>query len=414
MKICLFTSIAYGLLGVGLWAQGKIESPAVLEPVPQEQEQEQVEDAPSESKDALLALPEAQFKILESDYFLVVAEDFDSGQYVRNLGMEMAELGQRYLKVPQAFHPPVLFEVVPAHKADFTAPYKVHITAKGEVVVSIAWGEQTQLDMLCQAVARGFLLRWAIGQYGLGVKDQTPAWLHLAMGVRLQVGIRPLFREKLKTASLDLPTLTLEEVIAPEATSQHDLGLLEQHAYWLFRMLETSALDRGQFRIFLSDILRGRPTLDAMNEHLITDDSIEDTVLWWAVGFQNAVRQNYFELHGLEHSGAFLTQFETLVVDVNGEDVDLGLREIWQYRHKNTVKAAIRWRLLEVKMALHSINPVYYNSLHSLGIIYESYLGRDAEYFLELEKMYQKDRAEADALSVAIIRELNKVSQKNF
>ena len=65
---------------------------------------------------------------------------------------------------------------------------------------------------------------------------------------------------------------------------------------------------------------------------------------------------------------------------------------------------ALKLRALEIKVAFANINPVYHNSLVSLGKIYEAAAERDSEAFEKARAEFLSDFKNARAVSAEIMR----------
>ena len=196
----------------------------------------------------------------------------------------------------------------------------------------------------------------------------------------------------------------------PEAALKHDIRNLGLHAYWLLQILKAEVKNNREMAAWVYDVVVGEPTLSSLQELVsgLADQDLEDP-LWWAVHLQGQRSQGLGAVLSLDASLQRMDELSSLTVNVNGIDRDLDLREIWQYRHKDTVRAGIRWRLREIKLLLHNINPVYYNALHSLGVIYEAYIQEGYDDFLSLEKQLIKDRETSRTNHRVISGELDKL-----
>ncbi len=362
----------------------------------------------SQTEEATVPKPnQAELVVIERPFFLIAGYDFAGNHYVENICNEWLEMMRVYLSFREEFKYPVIVQLVPSQEASFLAPYTIAMSHLGEVKVSIRWGKDTEFGYLCQAIARGFLLSWAVHEYGGAVYGKIPPWLDIAMGLRLQTYFRPRMRDFLRSESKLLPTLSFEQVVSADSPLQQDVRVLGLHAYWLLEMCEDETTNRQQFSALLKALLQGVPTMTAIKNSIKSQSLETDAVLWWAVGFQNCVRSHRYAIHTLSESRGLLETYERLIVDIDGVDTHLNLRGLWQYRHRPTVQAAIQWRLRELKLDLHQINPVFYNALHSLGIIYESYLNRDADFFPQHERAYLREKSIAEKMEQTISRQLD-------
>lgn len=353
--------------------------------------------------------PEPELSILETPYVFVVAGDYASAHYVEQLAEALERLVRRYLPLPEAFSPPLRIQLLEPGMAPFTEPYRLSVNEAREVVVSVRWHEQTDFSLLCQGMTQGFMTSWALSQYGLEGAGRTPPWLPLALGVELEVMLHPRYQDHLREQSQALPTYSLEELTAEKAFEWDELAALRLDAYWLFELLKADSLNPRHLSGLLQDILSGTPTLESMERFLRLRQRFEDRELWWAVRVQAFARAWSGALYSTAESTLLLERLETLGIDLEGKEVVLKPHDIFPYRNLPATRAAVMWRLREIKFELNRVNPVYFNAFHSLGQLYEGLLDPKAERFEFLEIQYAEDKDWAQTVATQVEAGLDRV-----
>ena len=90
------------------------------------------------------------------------------------------------------------------------------------------------------------------------------------------------------------------------------------------------------------------------------------------------------------------------------EELKLDLRAIWTHRAKSEVQELIQARYEILRLRMVRINPAYYNSAHSLGVLFESILNDElAHEYLHSLTIYLSEWVDAKEMQESLENILN-------
>jgi hypothetical protein len=347
-------------------------------------------------------------RIVDRGYFIIVYKDALSGKFVSRVCDEVISLANKYFEVAKVPPAKIIIELIPLSEVKFKTPYKIIIDKVGAVTVSIPWSKETKFGDLCQAIVRGFMMMWTHDNFGLKRAESIPPWIDLALSVKLETFIQLGNQELFKYEARDIPKLSIEEIVSGNSVKKYKLDSLTLHSFWLFEFLRKSSPNRAEFGRFLAKVLAGEDCMGLVEKYYLKDLKYnkEEKFLWWAVGMQSMIGSDSAWLYTMEESRILLHQFGSITVQMYDSDSTLNLSQIWNQRKDPTVVAALRWSLRDMKLELYSINPVYYNSMHSLGQVYEAFLGDDLKLCNQMIANFSKDYYDAIALDKEISKSL--------
>lgn len=303
--------------------------------------------------------------------FSVIGTDFDGTQTVGAMSDQMERLGLRYF--PEAQGIPVPIRVMLLTAPDFDAPYIVTRQPNGNYFVYIAWNADTRFGDVCQALASAFVRRAAIWRYGPAAGPKAPHWLELALGQLLEAAIRPGYADVQREKALVRPPMGLEELLTARGPFDLQQEKVALNAVWFFRLLENRITDRTHLRRVLAAFLKGLdPAYVMVKAFPGKYENRAELEMWWAVGFQSMARSRETPFFTMEQSRELVRNLAIITVNLNGQDRRMAGTSLWEYRERDQVMSALELRHREIKLELQRINPVYYNSILSLGLFLET------------------------------------------
>lgn len=344
---------------------------------------------------------------LSSDgLFHIVGTSYNGVQFTAQMAERMSRLGRRYLPVPQDPPQPVLVKLIPAEKADFTAPFLVRPQAGGSVHVLIRWAADTRFEDVAQALASGLLQRTAIWHYGLEAAAKVPDWFELAFGQELIVDIRPAAIDQQRERALETPAMSIEALTTAEGPFGAELSEIAVDAGWLFRFLSLQTKTTAAFRRVCSAFLAGmNPNAILVKAYPGYFEDPREMELWWAVGFEATVRGRQPPFGSLEASRELITGMAFVTFqNEGGEDKRVAGQSLWESQNNEEARLAMQQRVREVKIEIQKVNPIYFNSLLSLGLLFESALGEDESAFEEALAQFALDFQMAQTQELEIKR----------
>ncbi|MEM8550113.1 MAG: hypothetical protein AAGF10_04925 [Verrucomicrobiota bacterium] len=365
------------------------------------------------------APPEVYIRTTENRFFEVAGTDFDSVQYVTDMAQAAGEHGADIFPLSNALPLPILVKLVPATDAGFELPYQIRPQPNGDVNVLVRWSEDTRYEDVCQALASGFLVRSAIWRFGQSAGTTVPDWLELAMGLDLQIRLQPALIDQVVLTSRDQPSWTLARIFSLKGNQAMKLPEARSHSLWLMRYLRNQSPDREHYRRLMAGFLKNMPPVrllvSAFPEKLSSQREMD---LWWAVGYQATIRARQTPFFDSDESIRIVRDSSFVTAEIDGKDVRLGLDSLFAYRGNVALARAAQQRVREIKIDLQKINPIYYNSLLSLGLAYETWLdlptaedsddpSADEAFYTNAISRFDQDFKSAQFLDLEIKRLLN-------
>jgi hypothetical protein len=380
-----------------------------------------VTDAAPEDAAEMPETPTVQVRITQNNYFQIAGEDYISVQYVTHMAQKAGEYGSSLVAMSNALPLPILVELVPPDKAGFDSAFLIRPQPNGDVHVRIRWGEDTEFAQVCQALMSGYLVRCAIWRFGVEAAADVPDWFELGAGLGLELELRPALIDETVLSSREDNPWPLTRLFALKG-SESDPEARRQ-CLWLLRFLQNQSPERDHFRRLMAGFLKNLPPfhllVSAFPDQFTNQQNAE---LWWAVGYEMAIRARSAPFYSLDESIRLLRDSASITAELDNGDVRARIHELFPYRGNPLMQKAALQRLREIKLQLQKVNPVYYNSLLSLGTVYETWLALppppedydpDAElteaeqaYFQAIE-LFRSDYQAAQLLDLEIKRLLN-------
>ncbi|MDP0498320.1 MAG: hypothetical protein Q7Q73_19175 [Verrucomicrobiota bacterium JB024] len=380
-----------------------------------------VTDAAQEEDAQVPEAPSVQVRITQNNYFQIAGEDYISVQYVTHMAQQAGEYGSSLVPMPNSLPLPILVELIPPDKAGFDSPFLIRPQPNGDVHVRILWGEDTEFAQVCQALMSGYLVRCAIWRFGTEASAEVPDWFELGAGLGLELELRPALIDEVVLRSREDNPWPLTRLFALKG-SESDPEARRQ-CLWLLRFLQNQSPERDHFRRLMAGFLKNLPPF-----HLLASafpdqfTNQKDAELWWAVGYEMAIRARSAPFYSLDESIRLIRDSASITAELNNGDVRARIHELFPYRGNPLMQKAALQRLREIKLELQKVNPVYYNSLLTLGTVYEAWMAlplpdvdydpnaelTEAEraYFQSIE-LFRSDYQAAQLLDLEIKRLLN-------
>jgi len=351
-------------------------------------------------------LPDVYNRTTRNRYFEVIAEDYGSMQTVLQMAEEMGTLGSSYYAVSNRIRP-ILVQLRRSSTVTFQGDYQIRPEVNGEVTIDIKWNGDTEMATVSQALASGFLNRAAIARFGIDATATVPDWLELAFSQLLLTELRSAYIDHLCAHALRVPMLKAAHLLNAQAPFVEGQALVANNAFFLFKYVE-SELDQDTFRRTLLKLLAGREPLGVL-QHALPEilKNRKDLELWWAVGFQHYVRSRQGRFYAMRESRAWIERFAVMTLESAAGPQRLEGVQLWEMRHAPNMHRQVLQRLREIKLEVQKINPVYFNSLLSLGLVFEAIQAGSKEQFYQRYDQFLKDYADAVNLEMGILQLLD-------
>lgn len=281
--------------------------------------------------------------------------------------------------------------VTDAEKYKNAAQYSMD--KNGGVTLTVLWNEKLDFAHFCRLVS-GALFRKAIYERSGKVVRECPMWLDEALSAYLQCRVKLGLTGEFADISAENPPRPLKEILGKTAIlSEIDSA----ECFWALKTLERLSSRSGKFWPLLMKLSAMDPQksyaeiekLNPQNFEIVWNCFISGEI-WSRVGGVYNTRASRGEIVRL----SFL-QAE----DTSGEPLGLNPADAWKYRENTLVRYNIERRLMEIKVALPRINPLYAEALVNLGRVFEAALDDDKDEFDDASKAFAEKFAEADKVS---------------
>jgi hypothetical protein len=336
--------------------------------------------------------------VLESQFFEVAAPDYASAQTVMRMTRRLqTDLG-RYFTWPDVEVRAIQVQLVPAERADFSAPFVVLSENDGHRIALVRWSAATAFRDVCLAMSSATLQQLVSWQSGQAAARQVPDWMKIAFGLELETSLKPAAQDLLAEQAGRMPVLTLRQIMTAKGPYGDALPVLEVNAYWLARFLEEETGGEAATGKLFQALAAGGAPADVLRAQFPGRFAEpEDLDMWWAVGYRDLVEERTPPVQSMAETRELLDSLQAIVVEAGGHDERIGLEAAWPVHSSPRARAALQMQLDEARARLPWSNPVYYNAVWSLAACLETLLKNDEAKYEAAWKQYTQDRAAGEA-----------------
>ena len=281
--------------------------------------------------------------------------------------------------------------VTDAEKYKNAAQYSMD--KNGGVTLTVLWNEKLDFAHFCRLVS-GALFRKAIYERSGKVVRECPMWLDEALSVYLQCRVKLGLTGEFADISAENPPRPLKEILGKTAIlSENDSA----ECFWTLKTLERLSSRDGKFWPLLMKL----SAMDAQKSYAeIEKLSPQNFEIVWNCFISGEIWSRVGGVYNTRASRNEIVRLSFLQAeDTSGEPLGLNPADAWKYRENTLVRYNIERRLMEIKVALPRINPLYAEALVNLGRVFEAALDDDKDEFDDASKAFAEKFAEADKIS---------------
>ena len=273
-------------------------------------------------------------------------------------------------------------------------PARVSVSKNGDVVLTFGWGKNLRLENFASAVAEGLLYKIAFESGGEAAVRRVPFWLKRAMSDLFEQTLRYGVPVEMAERGAKNPPSMPARVFEMDGVSEKSLS----HPYWTFVAAMRAA--KGDAARFAYAALAGERPQKLESRLRKCAPPSADFGLWWRCVLAGEIYARLGGVMSPARSAEEIARLAVLQVDSPDGRTGVPLDSLLGVSDTD----ALKLRALEIKVAFANINPVYHNSLVSLGKIYEAAAERDSEAFEKARAEFLSDFKNARAVSAEIAR----------
>ncbi len=282
------------------------------------------------------------------------------------------------------------------YKNDVSQRTLLSASSTGDLSLYVSWSKDLNIEEFCFAASEALLLKIAYESGGNFDAKNIPMWLKMAFAVVLENSIRfGTVSDFAIIASKNPPP----DILSVFSKKSYD-KISSANSYWTLVAIEKVIKDRDALSHLLRSACRGDSPESLAKRIAIYNykSATIDFDVWWRCVLTGEIWARMGGVLSPNRSAEEIARLAVLSVDDNkggreGVSVSKVLEKSEMY------KDDIRLRILEIKVALSVINPLYHNALVCLGEMYESALDNDEEDFNSAKTRFAESFNNARVLS---------------
>ena len=316
----------------------------------------------------------------ENKYFEIIGSDLKSVSFINDLSLFVADTIQSELS--DAFDDPPRKVLIRLRKFKDIIDYKCTISDQGYITLNFNWVDSLKLEHAIEGLTFAFLQSYCFSNFGNRFLDQSiyKAWSVRTLSAIVELRLRP----RLANYFYAIPANALSEdfftlsFLPRESFNHSELSKSEALMFW--KVLKQIDLSSYQRRSLLIHALKGNDSLPNLNT--IIRQHYKDPSLNFHELFGQVVRtfsQNPIQRYEtLKKSKDWLNSMTEL--HIAGTEETVTLHQLWETRSDASIQALIEARLQLLSLVINRVNPVYYNALQSLALVYQTLLVSENEW----------------------------------
>ena len=268
------------------------------------------------------------------------------------------------------------------------------VSPSGDFTLYIAWTKSLKVEEFCEAIANAVLLKMAYENAGKSAMEKVPLWLKMGIARALEQSIRFGVSSEMAEISAKVPPDLPEKVFALNQTTMS----AQSHSFWTLIALEKVIKDKSMLSAFMKRVLAGESAKSLSEKVAEFKPQRYDFQVWWRCLITGEIWARMGGLLSVERSVSEVSRLAILQVNTSdGQRAGVSVSKLWE--HRDVLQNEIKQRVLEIKVALSTINPIFYNSLISLGRMYEAIGEDNLSDFNEAKKQFISDYKYAQLIS---------------
>ena len=334
-------------------------------------------DTPNSSINPDLSYPSEAIYSAESDYFEVVGSDIKSVQYVDELAtfsqeILFDEISVRSQGTFAALPRKILIQLVKFNSEKY---YDLQINSLGFITLTLNWNSSLSLEKTLEGITAAFLTSFSYSYLGYESFNSKPiaSWIIQCLSSDIYYKLKPTM---LRAVSVERLKTVGSNLFSSGFLDTNSINTPQSYILWrYFKSLDLSeAIKKG----LIFDSLKGEDVSERFYQQLKVYYMVE---IFSSLDLLTKLEQS---LHK-HRKGQFETMetseewLDSLIdfTNVRIEGIpsnDINYHKLWLHRSNPDVIQLIKARIEMINLGICRINPLYYNSAQSLGLVYQKLL----------------------------------------
>lgn len=314
---------------------------------------------------------------LENDHFEIIGFDSRSVSFVDQLSDHLANVGEVYFPgVNEGYPRKIGITLRPDEYADFSGASRLEAKPRGFIELDLRWNEESSLEIICRAIMDAFVTRFVYFNWGSDGVEQIHGWPVSAAGTLGYLSLRPAQLVTLTREGRSASFPQLKEILSQQS-NEGNTPPLEREGYWFLMALREAGYPRD-FQIELVrrsvigenvfSILEAAIPVDPETNLMVSVDE------WWFSRLRELLGLTVERYETMETSRAWISELVDFDI-YRSQGYEFGnLRSLWLQRESEELREALVARSQIIRLRLDRVNPAYYNTARSLGVLYEAVL----------------------------------------
>ena len=356
----------------------------------------------------LLASSETKLVTSENDYFEIIGTDLKSVSFLNDLSVFTASVIQNELSF--SFKDPPRKVLVRLREFDDVDSYSCPISEDGSITLNFNWNESLSLEQAIEGITIAFIQSYCFSNFGNQYLDQTiyKAWSIQCLSALVEIRLRPK-TEKLFWSDSETNTLSVEFFDHSFFSSDR---VDKKNAFLIWEIIKASPFSKKEKRGLFFKSFQGMNVLETLNaayQKKLNDPNF-NFIEHYSTLYYTAFNSINEQFETLDKSREWLNAMTNLHVAKENSGKLMTLHEVWENREDGQIQSLLKSRLQLIALVSVRINPVYYNALQSLALVYQKMLSGDNEWdsYLFLSD-FLKDLDSAERIHDTIDSHWNKV-----
>ena len=280
--------------------------------------------------------------------------------------------------------------------------FSVMLYDDGEVTLAAKWSDDLDFDGFCKLLTGAALRKVSLESGGLENWKNPPYWLELAMAQALAQEMRFGTAIDLARIAADNPPADVKSILRFSRSDKIDPRIMDAHSYWMLRSVEKASRNGNMLAKFLKFALKNQDA-DKVAKAFANAfvPPVYDFDTWWRCLITGEIWARLGGVNNPDWSDSEIMRLAIIQTDSeSGERIGVSDSDI--FKNRDYILDELEMRLMEIKVAMTKINPLYYNCLVSLGRMYEAALDDEEDDFAAAHSDFLREYKNARTMSASV------------